>query len=297
MQDYEQHKKGIIGTVIFHLSVLVLLIFSGFFTPLPAGEGGILVNFGTSDDGFGIIEPGPAPTQNNREPVQIQREAVPIPSRTTTPPASTARRETAREAVITQNQEQTAAINAAENARREEQRQAEIAEAERLRRERENEQRINEINSRTQSAFNNNGTASGSGGGGQGSGTGTSQGVTFPGGTQGVPTGVPNAGNYGPGGSGSGNQGTGASFSLAGRSAQSLPLPNYPGNDDGVVVVRITVDRNGNVTAAEPGAQGTTLMNRQYWTETQQAALKAKFSVNENATVQQGTITYRFTLR
>lgn len=312
MEYYIQHKGGIIGTVIFHVIVLIMLLFFEFLAPSYMGIEGILVNFGNSDNGFGEIEPGPGTgfARNNNVTVQqVQREEVAVPLQPQTlPSASTSRQETAREPVVTQNQEQTAAVDTAERTRREEaerrQRQLEeerqqIAEAARL-----EQQRINEINSRTQSAFSNSSGASSGGGGGTGPGglgTGTdpNQGITFPsGGNQGVPTGDPNASNYGPGGSGLGTQGTGngtgVSFSLTGRVAMSLPKPDYSGNDDGVVIVRITVDKNGNVTAAEPGGQGTTIMGSQFWNEARQAALKAKFSVNENAPVQNGTITYRF---
>jgi hypothetical protein len=62
-------------------------------------------------------------------------------------------------------------------------------------------------------------------------------------------------------------------------------------------VVKITVDKFGNVTAAEPGVRGTTIMNQQFWNEAKQAALKAKFNADENAPAfQQGTISYRFVL-
>ena len=289
MQYYKQHKKGIIGTVIFHVIVLILLIFFGFFTPLPLpGEEGILVSFGASYNGFGEIEPSPA--QNSREATQqvqqAEREAVPTPPQTT-PPSSVPRQET----VVTQDNEQTAAIDAAERARREEAERRQIQLEEERRRQQEIDrqriaeaERINEINSRTQGAFNN------SEAGGQGAGT--SQGVTFPAGNQGAVTGDPNAGSQG--GSGLSSQGSGVSFSLAGRSAMSLPLPDYPENEEGVVIVSITVDRNGNVTAAETGARGTTIINYQFWNEARQAALKAKFSVNEDVPEQRGTITYRF---
>jgi colicin import membrane protein len=57
------------------------------------------------------------------------------------------------------------------------------------------------------------------------------------------------------------------------------------------------VDKNGTVTAAEPGAKGTTIMEQQFWAEAKQAALKAKFNTDPNAQAyQQGTITYRFVL-
>jgi len=126
---------------------------------------------------------------------------------------------------------------------------------------------------------------------------GNSQGVTFPGGNQGVPTGDPNARNYGQGGNGSGDQGSGVSFGLAGRFVISMPKPKYPGNDSGVVVVKITVDKNGRVTDAEPGVRGTTIMDQSFWNEAKQTALKARFNVSETAPAfQQGTISYRFVL-
>ncbi len=180
----------------------------------------------------------------------------------------------------------------AEKRAREEAERKAREEAERQRKA-EEQRKINEINSRTQGAFAN----SGDGSGGTGSGDGKSQGVTFPGGNQGVPTGDPNANKYGQGGSGSGNQGSGVSFSLSGRSAKSLPKPNYPGNDEGIVVVKVTVDKYGKVTSAEPGARGTNISDVRYLNEAKQAALKAKFNLDNNAPAfQQGTISYRFVL-
>ena len=343
---YSEKKKGLIGTIVFHAIVLVLLLFLGFFTPLPLpGEEGILVNFGNSENGLGELEPSPARQQQKTPPPPPKKEeqkATPPPPVKSTPPVSQSKPQTDKQVAMTQDYEKTAAIDAADKKKKEEEaerqkqlaeqrikqqaelkrkqeaeaeqkrlaeaerkRQEEIdrqkkAEEERLAREeaerkqREEEQRkINEINSRTQGAFAN----SGNGSGGTGSGDGKSQGVTFPGGNQGVPTGDPNADKYGPGGSGSGSQGAGISFSLSGRSALSLPKPQYPGNDAGLVVVKITVDKYGKVTSAEPGARGTTIANQSFWNEAKQAALKAKFNVDNNAPAfQQGTITYRFVL-
>lgn len=342
MTYFQKHKRGIIGTAVFHVVVLLLLIFLGFFTPLPLpGEEGILVNFGNSEQGLGDVEPSPQrrqpdpPPPTRSEPVQA---TPPPPQPATTPPA--AQPEPAREVAMTQDYEETAAIDAAERRRQEEaerqrileeqrrrqqqaeqqrvaeaerQRQAEIerqrqaelerqrqaelerqrqAELERQKRE-EEQRRIAEINSRAQGAFGGNT----SGTGGQGTGNSQSQGATFPGGNQGSPTGDPNAGTYGPGGSGGGTQGAGISYDLSGRTARSLPKPVYPGDDEGVVVVKVTVDKNGNVTAAEPGSRGTTISDQRFWAEARQAALKAKFNIDESAPAfQQGTISYRFRL-
>lgn len=329
MTLFEKHTHGIVGTVIFHIVVLLILILFGFFTPLPLpGEEGILVNFGTSDHGLGDIEPAPqrgsaTPPPTRSEPVP----AVPPPPQpaVTSPPATP---EPARETAMTQDYEETAAINAAETKRREEaerqrrleeqrrieqqriaeaerqrqaelerQRQAELerqrqAELERQKRE-EEQRRIAEINSRAQGAFGGNA----SGPGGQGTGTSPNQGATFPGGNQGVPTGDPNAGTYGPGGSGDGSQGTGVSYDLLGRSSTFLAKPDFKINEEGRITVEITVDNKGNVVSARAGVRPTTINNAQLSKATEQAALKTKFNIDDNAPAsQQGTITYVFKL-
>ena len=350
MEYYREHKKGLVGTIVFHVIVLILLILLGFFTPLPLpGEEGILVNFGTSDNGFGEREPSPARKQQPAPAQPEEKKETPPPATqqpATTPPPKP-EPEPAEEVAMTQDFEETAAIDAAEKKKKEEERirqeqieeeqrqkrlederlrkieeerlqkikeeqdriarekaaeearleaERKAAEEARLEAERkaaEEQRRISEINSRAQGAF----SKSGSGSGGEGNSDGKSQGATFPGGNQGVPTGDPNAGNYGQGGSGSGDSGSGVSFSLSGRSATNLAKPRYPGNDAGVVVVKVTVDKYGKVTSAEPGARGTTIMNQAFWAEAKSAALKTKFNSDDNAPAfQQGTITYRFVL-
>ncbi len=171
-----------------------------------------------------------------------------------------------------------------------------LQKAEELRQKREQERllaeaaaeqrKIGEINSRVKNSF---------GGGGKGSpdSKSTSQGVTYGPGNQGVPQGSANVDRYGPGG-GTGN---GISFSLDGRTSLSLPKPNYPGNEEGVVVVKVTVDKNGLVKTAEAGVRGSNTSDPDLIAEAKKAALKAKFNVDANApTVQVGTITYRFVL-
>jgi TonB family protein len=208
---------------------------------------------------------------------------------------------------MTQDYEQTAAIEAARKKREEErqraleaerQKQAELErqriEAEARKKQEDEKRKIAEIDSRTKDAFGK----SNSGTGATGSGTGQSQGVTYPGGNQGVPTGDPRAGTYGPGGSGSGTRGTGISYSLGNRTATSTPKPNYPGREEGVVVVKITVDQNGNVTQAEPGQKGTTTLNPELHDAARRAALQAKFNVDHDAPAFQiGSITYRFIIQ
>jgi TonB family protein len=105
----------------------------------------------------------------------------------------------------------------------------------------------------------------------------------------------------GQGGSGSnpnsvGPGGTGISIKLDGRSALALPKPRYTEQEDGTVVVKITVDRQGNViNATTDGVRGSTTTNKTLHSEAISAARKAKFNLKGDASPEQiGYITYNF---
>lgn len=119
---------------------------------------------------------------------------------------------------------------------------------------------------------------------------GGSEGETGKPGDQGHPDGDPDAKNhYGTPGPG------GVSFNLSGRNKKSLPKPEYNSRDEGIVVVSIWVDKNGNVTKAIPGARGTTTTSTYLLNTAKAAALKAKFHEKADAPEEQkGTITYNF---
>lgn len=101
------------------------------------------------------------------------------------------------------------------------------------------------------------------------------------------------------GGNGSGNgKGTGAGYALSGRIAISKPRPVYNCNEEGTVVVQITVDKNGTVTDAKPGARGTTNSANCLSSQAKIAALNTKWNASPDGTEKQvGTITYNFTIR
>lgn len=103
-------------------------------------------------------------------------------------------------------------------------------------------------------------------------------------------------------GSVNGNNPTGASrgnagygdYDLGGRGiVGSLPKPTFNVNANGKVVVRITVNGNGQVIAAEP-TSGTTISNQTVRSAAVEAAKKARFAVKEGAGNVTGTITYYF---
>lgn len=318
MEYIREHRTGIIGTLITHGVVLALLLFFGFFTPLPLpGEEGILVNFGDSETGFGAEEPAPSETAPIKDQKEKQAETKTPPP----PPVKKVVTPVEKEALMTQDIEKTVALEAAKkkkevekakdlekekllNEKRkqeqlERQRQAESDRqrlAEITRQKKEEEQKLaqaaaekrkaGEINNRAKNAF---------GGSGQGAADSksTGQGVTYGAGNQGSPQGTANADKYGPGG----GVGNGTSFSLDGRSGLSLPKPNYPGNDEGIVVVQVTVNKAGQVTKAEAGVKGSNTADPDMIAAARRAALQARFNADENAPAfQVGTITYRFVL-
>ena len=122
---------------------------------------------------------------------------------------------------------------------------------------------------------------------GMGNAEGNSQGDAESGtGNQGSPFGNSDHGaNEGVGGYGS--------FNLNGRSigAGGLPRPAYTIQEEGRIVINITVDPKGNVIFAEVG-RGTNIDNASMRKSALDAARKAKFNSISGANNQSGTITY-----
>lgn len=120
--------------------------------------------------------------------------------------------------------------------------------------------------------------------------SGGSQGVTQGTGNQGKEGGDPNSNRYDgqPGHGGSG-------YSLNGRKASSLPMPGYDKQKEGKIIVKIWVDRNGNVLKVEAPQKGSTITDGAMVRQAEAAARKAKFNADPSALEQQvGTITYVF---
>jgi outer membrane biosynthesis protein TonB len=101
------------------------------------------------------------------------------------------------------------------------------------------------------------------------------------------------------GGNGNGNgKGNGAGYALSGRIAISKPKPAYNCNEEGTVVVQITVDKNGTVIDAKPGARGTTNSANCLSSQAKVAAMNTKWNASSDGTEKQvGTITYNFFLK
>lgn len=98
---------GIAGSVAFHLFILLILGFTVLRTVVPDEDGGILVNFGNVNAAAGTFEP----KYTGQEP----------PEETTTPPPPVPQPkvETPKEELITQDMEESVAIEEAKKKKRE----------------------------------------------------------------------------------------------------------------------------------------------------------------------------------
>lgn len=75
----------------------------------------------------------------------------------------------------------------------------------------------------------------------------------------------------------------------------NLPVPSYPGNVSGKIVVRVAVDQHGRVTQATYEPKGSTSSDAALISAAIAAAKKARFTESRSF-VQGGTITYNFRL-
>jgi hypothetical protein len=124
-------------------------------------------------------------------------------------------------------------------------------------------------------------------------GTGGSGGGT--GGGNGTGNGIGTGSGYGAGtGGGSGN---GTGYSLGNRKAISKPAPKYTCNEEGKVVVEVSVDRNGKTTSAIAGIKGTTNTAKCLLDQARIAAMNTRWDASSDAPEKQvGKIVYNFNL-
>ncbi|MDR1222062.1 MAG: TonB family protein [Tannerella sp.] len=267
--------SALTGTVIVHLVLILILYFSILRTIVPNEDSGILVNFGDMYTAVGTYEP-----QYTANPPQ--RETPPQPSQPKPTPKP--------EKLITQEEEETVSIpdkKKKEEQVADERAQREREEAERRRREEEEKKRREEEARKQQEAISNRVSNAF----GMASSPQSRQGDAATGtGNQGSPFGNADTGaNEGTGGFGT--------FNLDGRyiGQGGLPRPTDRGQEEGRIVINITVDPNGNVILAEIG-RGTNIDHAQMRKSAIDAAKRAKFNKIKGANNQNGTITYIYKL-
>ena len=292
--------KGIIGTVIFHLLLILALFFFALSTPLPLpGEEGVEVNLGSSDNGMGIVqEDEPAesmPPQTVQEEIIKEEVQEVIPEEVTKEPII---EEIQEEEILTQDTEEAPYIDnpeekddleevpdekiieqPKEEPKVQEKQQEELA-----------EKKPEVVEKEPEPVVNPNALYKGKS---KNTGNGSNEGITGEPGDQGKPHGTKDAENY----DGLGGEGNGISYSLAGRSSKHLPKPKYTSQEQGKIVITIWVNKAGIVTKVVEGAKGTNISDLGLRRLAKEAALKARFSTDNDPNtpeIQKGTITYNF---
>ncbi|MEX0361113.1 MAG: energy transducer TonB [Allomuricauda sp.] len=285
-----RHKKKSFTLTTLLLSALLLLLFYIGLTYLdPPIENGIAVNFGTTDFGSGPVQPK---EKVRSEPKQVKTEQIPEPVPEQAEPEPVAPPEPV-EKVVTQDSEETIRINQQKEAKRkaEEAERKAKAEAERIAREK---QQAEERKRKEQEAKKKSLDALIGGIGKSDGKTTGSEGDDNRQGDKGQPDGDPYATSYyGAPGSGSGTGG----YGLNGRSLVSKGKVQQECNEEGRVVVRIVVDRNGRVVKATPGVKGTTNNAPCLLDPARKTALLHKWNLDSNAPTQQiGFVVVNFKL-
>jgi hypothetical protein len=250
-------RNGVIGTILFHLLLLLLFIQFGMTYQDPPEEnaGGMVINFGTTDEGMGDVQPSSTENTTSSENATT--------SETTTPSSAQENALTTTEESVEMNASQNTTTTTNQNTTTQ-----------------QTEQTVDENLSNALNALNNPNNNS------------TGDGNTGTPGDQGDENGDPNSSNYTGGGTGNG-----VDFSLIGRSLSKVKVPENKTQETGKVVVEIVVDKNGKVIRATPGARGSSTTNTTLYKIAKEAALEARFNVKADAMAEQkGTMTFVFIL-
>ena len=280
---------GALGALLVHVAVIALLILVSFTVPQPDEDaGGVPVMMGNVDAASGFDDPSlvdvdimdedaAAPAETAPELpseqdllTQTEEETVTLKPKTEEPKKETVKpKEVVKSKEPVKKPEKTEAEKAAEAKRLAE----EKAERERKAAEEAARKRVSGAFGKGAQMTGNKGTAA-SGTGTEGSKEGNS--------STGAKTGT---GGYG-------------TFDLGGRSlgTGSLPKPVYNVQEEGRVVVNITVNPAGQVVATSINPQ-TNTVNSVLRKAAEDAARKARFNTVDGVTNQTGTITYYFNLR
>lgn len=278
---------GLTGAVLVHVCLLLFLLWAGFAVPVPPDEGGMPVMLGEVPEAGGLADPSlvevetmpeevATPEPEVTEPVEQEMLTQEVEETVAIPPKTTPKKEQPKEKPKKKEVKKTEAPKKPEKTeaeKAEEARRLAAAKAEKERREAEEAAR-----KRVAGAF------------GKGAKMG-SKGTTEGEGVQGSPQGNASTGAA----TGAGGYGT---FDLGGRSLGEggLPRPVYNVQDEGRVVVAITVNPAGRVIATSIDRR-TNTVNPALRKAAEDAAKKARFNAVSGLNNQAGTITYYFNLK
>lgn len=261
-REENNYPKAYVATAIIMGLLFALSYFIVFKTPprQEEGTGGILVNYGTTDEGMGtdfmsVEEVSRAEKANKSAPNKV------TPNEATEKPSN----EESDKKVVTQSTEDAPVV--ADNSKKA-----------------SNSLSTDSKKAVSKPVVNQNALYKGP----KTNGTGSGDGTTGTPGNQGKPDGSNMSDNYN--GTGSGNGG----LSMAQRSFVSRPAVDNPKRTAGIIVIEIKVDKNGNVIDAGSG-RGTTISDNNLIQKCIQAVYSSKLNASDLAPdTQVGKVTFVF---
>ena len=259
--EKKNKRNGLIGTVLFHVVLVVAFLFLGLTYRIPPPpEEGISIDFGFIEQGLEEIQPEDNSLESNPVIEEIIQETIEI-----------------EQEIVTQETVESEVIEIPKETKKE------------IVKEKEPEKKQEEvIIEKIEPVVNKKALYTGSKKKEK-----QSDGNKNKIGNQGSIEGDINSSKYEGGGIGI----DGEAYQLLGRSVAFKAKPIYKVQLEGKVVVDITVDQLGNVVNAIAGVKGSTTLNSQLLKRAKEAALKTKFSAKESApSRQQGKIIYNFQL-
>ncbi|HMQ46117.1 MAG TPA: TonB family protein [Saprospiraceae bacterium] len=286
VEEEKNKKRGMMISIAMHVALLMLAILPMLtFPDPPPGQEGILVNLGLPDQGQGDENAGPAEPQvaEESETEAEQEEVEPVKE---SPKAETKPEDTKKEVVTSEDPNAIKLKKEKERKEKEKQdalekQKREAAEAER--RKQEAEAKAKAEKAQKESDAKNFGESLGLEGLGKGKGN------TGKDGNQGDPNGDPNSDILTGISTGSGMVGDG----LGSRGVSKSHKPTDNSNEQGTVVVRVCVDRSGNVIEAEWTQKGSSAVSTRLKNIAISSAKQWKFKPGD-VDKQCGTITYNF---
>jgi hypothetical protein len=260
---HERNSAKITTLIVTILVLLLFIVGPPYFDP-PL-EYGVAVNFGTSEYGSGDIQPT-EPIKS--EPQKVIEQPKVETSKAETSTASTTKAENIlteenAEAIAIKKQKEVEAKALADAERKEQL----LKEAEERKRQEEADKK-KKLDALIGGVSKSEGTQKGG------------EGPDSQAGDKGQLDGDPYAPSY-FGGSGPGKGGVG--YGLNGRGAASFKKYEQQCNEYGLVVVKIEVNRQGNVVKAEPGVRGTTNTDPCLLEPAKKIALSHKWPADSNA--------------
>ena len=269
-----KRKSAAITTII--LLILLFVIFNYGMTYLdPPEEYGLAINYGDSNVGIGepVERTKRVPTPKVLEKEEVVQEEV-VQELLETP------KEIIKEEIITDDTVKDVPV-----VEKKEEKKAPVKEV--VKKEIPKEKPKPKPSKETQDALNNLLNGNSSDGKAKGEGDDKKEGV------KGNEKGDSDSNRY----YGNTGSGSGGNYNLAGRKALSKPIEQPDCQEEGIVVVRITVDKNGKVINAIPGVKGSNNTAACLLKPAKEAALRTTWNADDKAPVNQtGTIIYKFSL-